>query len=472
MQTPAGAVPASPSLAARLDRLPIGRTHRLVTAVVGVGLFFDAYENFLAGTISKVLQRDFALGGTSLKLVLASAFVGQFLGALVLGRVADRIGRRTAFLVNIAVYSVFSLVAAFSPNATWLIVARFVAGLGIGAEYALADSYLADLLPPDRRGRFISWAYTISFCGVPAVGFLALWLVPLTPFGVDGWRWLFVIGALGAAVVWFLRRGLPESPRWLEVVGRREEGEREVARMEAEAEAATGRPLPAPDAALQPLPAASVRLSSLFRPPYARRTTMLWILSGLEVFGYYGFGTLAPLVLSAKGYGIVASIGYTAVSYLGYPLGSLLAVPIVERLERKHLVMASAAGMAVFGLAFGFAGSPALIVGAGFLYTICSNVFSNAYHVYLAEQYPTAVRGTAAGAAYSLSKIVTGALPFVLLPVLDGAGSGWTFAVVAVAMGLLILNVAVLGTRTRGVSVDADPRSSQGRRAPSGVAGG
>ena len=443
------------SLAARLDRLPVGRTHRLVTAVVGVGLFFDAYENFLAGTISKVLQRDFALGGTSLKLVLASAFVGQFLGALLLGRVADRIGRRTAFLVNIGIYSLFSLAAAFAPGAAWLIVARFFAGIGIGAEYALADSYLADLLPPTRRGRFIAWAYTISFCGVPAVGFLALWLVPLTPFGVAGWRWLFVLGALGAAVVWFLRRGLPESPRWLEAVGRPGEGEAEVRRMEEEAVAATGRPLPEPDPALRPAPASAVGVRSLFRQPYRRRTTMLWILSGLEVFGYYGFGTLAPLVLSAKGYGVVASIGYTAVSYLGYPLGSLLSLPVVERLERKVLVMASAAAMAVFGLLFGFAGSPALIVVAGFLYTLSSNVFSNAYHVYLAEQYPTAVRGTAAGAAYSVSKVVTGALPSVLLPVLDGAGAGWTFTVVAVAMALLIVNVGVLGARTTGRSVDA-----------------
>ena len=455
MSSAPGAVPhTTPSLAARLDRLPIVRTHRVVTAVIGVGLFFDAYENFLAGTIAKVLQQDFAFSGTTLKLVLASAFVGQFLGAVLLGRFADRVGRRRAFLVNLAVYSAFSLVGAFSPNAGWLIASRFLAGLGIGAEYALADTYLSDLLPPSRRGRFISWAYTVSFCGVPAVGFLALWLVPLSPLGVAGWRWLFVLGALGSAVVWFLRRGLPESPRWLEAVGRGAEGEAAVAAMEAEARAGTGRPLPEPDPQLRPAPASSVRLADLFRAPYARRTTMLWVLSALEVFGYYGFGTLAPLVLTAKGYSVIASIGYTAVSYLGYPLGSLLSLPVVERLERKVLVMLAAGAMAVFGLGFGLSSSTPLIVALGFCYTLSSNVFSNAYHVYLSEQYPTAIRATAAGAAYSLSKIVTGALPFVLLPVLDGAGAAWVFTVVAVAMALLVVDVAVLGTRTTGRSVD------------------
>ncbi|WP_031089511.1 MFS transporter, partial [Streptomyces sp. NRRL S-15] len=190
------------SIGVRLDRMPITPMHRSLTAVVGIGLLFDTFENSLSGTIAKVLQDDFAFGATSLKLVLASVFIGQFIGSLVLGRVADRLGRRRAFLINLAIYSGFSLLGAFSPNAEWLIATRFLAGIGIGAEQALSDCYLADVLPAAKRGRFIAWAYTIAFCGVPAVGFAALWLVPLSPLGVDGWRWLFVIGALGSAVVW------------------------------------------------------------------------------------------------------------------------------------------------------------------------------------------------------------------------------------------------------------------------------
>lgn len=439
------------SIAARLDRLPIVRTHRVLTVVIGLGLFFDAYENFLAATIQKVLQADFALSGTTLKLLLASAFVGQFLGALVMGRLADRIGRRRAFLINLAVYSFFSLVGAFSPNATWLVLSRFLAGVGIGAEYALADSYLSDFLPPTKRGRYISWAYTVSFLGVPAVGFLARWLVPLQPLGVTGWRWLFVVGALGSFAVWVVRRRLPESPRWLEIQGRAEEADAIVSAMEAEAHT----PLPDPDPAVHPAVARKVPLRRLFRAPFARRTTMLWLLSALEVFGYYGFGTIAPAVLAAKGYDIIASIGFTAVTFLGYPVGSVLSVPIVERMERKYLVMGSALLMAVFGLGFGLAGSTVTIVLFGALYTIVSNIFSNAYHVYLAESYPTAIRGSAAGAAYSVSKLVTGALPFVLLPVLDHRGPGWVFTVVAAAMVLLIIDVGALGGRTTGRSVDA-----------------
>ncbi|WP_037659868.1 MFS transporter, partial [Streptomyces aurantiacus] len=241
---------AAPTIGDRIDRMPITPTHRRLTAVVGVGLLFDTFENNLAGTISHVLQEDFAFNGTTLKLVLASAFIGQFVGSVVLGRVADRYGRRRAFLINLALYSGFSLLGALSPNAAWLIVTRFFAGVGIGAEQSLSDCYLADVLPARYRGRYTAWAYTLAFCGVPAVGFAALWLVPLSPLGIDGWRWLFVLGALGSAVVWTLRRNLIESPRWLAANGQQQQAHALLARMEAEVPAAdrprTPPPAPAP----------------------------------------------------------------------------------------------------------------------------------------------------------------------------------------------------------------------------------
>lgn len=447
----AGGLTAPAPIGARLDRMPITPLHRRLTAVIGVGLFFDTFENNLSGTIGKVLQSDFGFGATSLKLVLASAFVGQFIGSLTLGRIADRFGRRRAFLINLAIYSACSLLGAFAPNAAWLIVTRFLAGLGIGAEQALSDCYLADVLPAAKRGRFIAWAYTLAFCGVPAVGFAALWLVPLTPLGVAGWRWLFVLGALGSAAVWVLRRQLIESPRWLAATGRTEEADRLVARLEAEA-AGRGLP-PAPPAAPSETPERDTRLRDIFRPHLLRRTLVLWVFCVLSVVGYYGFGTLAPQIVAAKGYGLVAGLGFTALSFLGYPVGSALALPIVDRMERRTLVALSAAAMVAAGLGFAYAGSAQLIVVCGFAYTLFSNVFSSVSHVYLSEQYPTEIRATAAGAAYSLSKLSAGALPFVLLPVLDAHGPGALFAVIAAAMAVLAVTVLSLGERTTGVAL-------------------
>ncbi|MEU9670777.1 MFS transporter [Streptomyces bobili] len=457
------------SIGDRLDRLPVLPSHRRLTGVIGVGLLFDMYENNLSGVLSKVLQADFALTGTTLKLVLASAFIGQFFGAVVLGRFADRFGRRRAFLVNLALYSGASLAGAFAPSVAWLVAFRFMAGIGIGAEQSLTDSYLTDVLPARHRGRFIALTYTIGFCGVPAVGLLAVWLVPLSPLGIAGWRWLFLFGALGSALVWVLRRGLFESPRWLAAVGRTAEAEAITAKLEAEAGPSYATtPLPTPVVETIPLAtpvaeqanAPSPRrgmLPSLFSAPYRRRTVMMWVFCLLSTVGYYGFGTLAPQVLAAKGYDVVAGLGYTAVSFFGYPVGSLLAAALMDRVERKVLVAGSACAMAAAGLGFAYAGSAGWVVTFGFGYTLLSNVFSAASHVLLAEQYPTVIRAGASGIAYSLSKLTAAALPFLLLPLLDSGGAGLLFMVIAGAMAVLALDVAVLGDRTTGRPVDRLP---------------
>jgi MFS transporter, putative metabolite:H+ symporter len=456
-----------PSIAARLDRMPITRLHLVAVACVGLGLFFDTYEVFLAGTLSTVLKHEFRLDADALKAVLASAFVGQFLGAILLGRIADRLGRRRAFLLNLAAYSVFSLIGGLSPNVELLVVARFLAGMGLGAELALADTYLSDLLPARVRGRFIAVAYTVGLLGVPAAGFLARWLVPMAPLGVHGWRWMFFLGALGALGVWVLRRVLPESPRWLAAVGRTDEAEKIMSDWEDTARRAGHRlPEPVTESGGDPQ---RLPLRELFGPGYARRTVMAWVMNLGSAFGYYGFGTIATLVLAAKGYSIVSSLTFLALTYIGYPVGSLLSLPIVERVERKTLIAVTATAMAVTGLLFGFAGSPGAIVGWGFAFTLISNIYSNGFHVYLGELYPTALRATGAGAAYSISRLTTAALPYILIPALTHHGSGFVFGIVAVALGVLVVDVLALGPRTTGIALEA-VTSASGAAVPAGTA--
>jgi MFS transporter, putative metabolite:H+ symporter len=436
-----------------MNRLPITSWHRRATIVIGLGLFFDIYEVFLAGVLGSVLGHRFHLGSTELSLLLASSFLGMFVGALTLGRLADRLGRRCAFLLSLGIYSIFSLVGAFSVGPVMLVVSRFCAGLGIGAEPPISDTYLTELLPPRQRGRYVAWAYTLSFAGVPLAGFLGRWLVPTAPLGFDGWRWMFVVGALGAVIVFALRTGLPESPRWLESVGRTGDAEVVVARFEEQARVA-GDPLPEPALDAAP-PALRGSVRELFRPPYRGRTVMMTVFHVFQTWGYYGFGTLAPIVLVAKGYSIVDSLLFSAVTFLGYPLGSALSVPLVERIERKHLVIGAAVGMAAFGLAFGSATSTPVIVVCGFLYTIVSNVFSNAFHIYQAEVFPTRLRATATSSTYSLSRLSSGLMPFILLPLLHISGAAALFTVVAAALALVALDIALFGPRTNGRALES-----------------
>jgi MFS transporter, putative metabolite:H+ symporter len=445
--------PMTPTIAARLDRLPVTRRHILVVVIVGIGMFFDLYEVFLAGTLSTVFKTKFAVSPDDLKIVLASAFIGAFVGAVLLSRLADRLGRRKAFFLTLGVYSIFSVLAAFSPNVWWLIVCRFIAGIGIGGELPLCDAYLSDVLPARVRGRLIGWAYTVGFCAVPAAGFLAQGIAKREIAGIDGWRWMFVIGGLGAAICWALRRLLPESPRWLEAVGRAEEAD-VVTRQFEDSARRSGAALPEPaltaGGGVQP----RLPLRSLFEPRWRRRTVMLWIFQCLQTLGYYGFGTLVPLILTQKGFDVVTSLGYSAVIFLGYPIGSLLSLPILERIERRTLIIGSALAMTVLGLAFGFSSGSTAILVAGFLYTAASNVFSNAYHVYQGELYPTRLRATGAGSAYSLSRLATAVMPFVLLPLLDNHGSGAVFVCIGAAMILLSVDIGLLGPRTTGKALE------------------
>jgi putative MFS transporter len=456
MAMTAGSTPSSVHseafIAARMDRLPITGLHRRATVVIGLGQFFDLYEIFLAGVLSSVLASQFTLGKGVVALLLASAFIGMFIGAIALSRIADRVGRRRAFLLSLSIYSLFSLLSAFSPGPAVLVVTRFLAGVGVGAEPPIADSYLSDVLPPRKRGRFIAWAYTIGFLGVPASGFLARGLAPHTLGGIEGWRWMFVIGALGAVVVAALRTSLPESPRWLAAAGRLEEADAVVRRFEAGVPA---QALREPD----PVHAAPVRERGSFRellvPPYRARTAMMAVFHLLQSFGYYGFGTLVPLVLVAKGFPIVQSLLFVALTFIGYPVGSLLSLPLVERLERKVLVVGTGLGMAVFGLLFGLADTGPAIVAFGFLYTVISNVFSNSFHIYQAEIFPTRLRATAAGSTYALSRLSNALLPFILLPVLTAFGPVAMFAVVSAAMVGVAVDIGLLGPRSTGRDLES-----------------
>ncbi|WP_084713262.1 MFS transporter [Streptacidiphilus rugosus] len=452
-----GAPVAVFSVAARLNRLPVLPAHRRITAVIGLGLFFDLYEVFLAGVLSATLVRDFHVTAGRLPWILSSAFLGAFLGACVLPLVADRIGRRTAFLTTLALYSAASLAGAFSPTLLWLVIARFVAGIGIGAELPVADTYLADLLPERVRGRFIAVAYTVAFCGVPVVGLLGRTLATSHLLGLEGWRWLLVAGSLGAVAVAFVRRALPESPRWLEAVGRHDEAARITA--ELEHQAARRGPLAPPRHDIDPAPRLPIR--ALLRRPLARNTALMGAFQTLQTFGYYGFGSLAPLVLTAKGYSVVGSLGYTAAAYLGYPIGSLLSLPLIERVERKWLITGSALLMAALGLGYALAASPVWLVLAGLAYTMVSNVFSNAFHVYQTELFPTSVRAVATGSAYAMSRLSTAAMPFVLVPLLHNAGTAWVFTVSAAAMVTVALVIAAFGPATNarpleGIATPAD----------------
>jgi len=435
------------TIANQLNVLPVTRAHWRITIIVGLGLFFDLFDVFLAGVLSTVLTTSFGLSQQVLPLVLGSSFLGMFIGAASMGGIADRHGRRPAFLINLGIYSLFTLIGAFSINAAMLVLTRFLAGIGIGAEMPLSDAFLSELLPAQHRGRMMSWAYTTGFLGVPVAGLLARVLVPLNPLGVAGWRWLFVAGSLGGVIVWSLRRMLPESPRWLESVGRSDEAAA-IAKQIAEG-AADIKPVHTAPAKSEPVP-----YQKLLEPQHRKVTIMFCVFQIFQTVGYYGFGTIVPLVLAAKGFSVLSSLTYVTIAFFGYPVGAALAVPIVERIERRWLIVGSALLMAIFGLGVGYATEPLAIMALGFAYTVTSNIFSNGFHILQGEVFPTALRARAAGSIYGLSRLSSAVMPFVLLPVLRRYGPGVMFACIAVAMLIVIADIALFAPATTGRALE------------------
>ena len=222
---------------ARLDRLPWSRFHWLLVMGLGITWVLDGLEVTLMGAISAVLQRPDVLHFTAAQIgSISSAYlVGAVLGALVFGHLTDRYGRRTFFFVSLGTYLIGVALTALSWNLTSFAVFRFLTGAGIGGEYSAVNSAIDELIPARVRGRIdlmINGSFWLgALAGAASTGLI------LNPriFPIDlGWRLGFAIGAIIGAVILYLRRFIPESPRWLITHGRREEAEELVHDFEAE----------------------------------------------------------------------------------------------------------------------------------------------------------------------------------------------------------------------------------------------
>lgn len=440
-----------PSIAARVERLPLVRFHYRFIALISLGAFFDFFDIFMMAYIGAALQSSGFLGLEQFSLLIAAGFLGMFVGTVVFGIGSDRFGRRTSFVLMLLLYSAFTLAGAFSPDATVLIVTRALAGIGIGAELVVIDTYVTEIVPGAYRGRFVAITQLVGFCAIPVAALLSRVLLP-THEVLDGWRWILVVGALGGVFAWWIRRGIPESPRWLESVGRADEADRVMAEIERQVELDHGRALPAPGA-LRVEAAERVPVRELFAPAYRSRTVMLLVFHLLQTVGIYGFANWAPTFLLRQGESLGSSLEYAFLIALVSPVGPLLGVLTAERFERKRSIVVLSSLMAVTGLAFPFARSAVAIVAIGALFTIFSYWFSSAFHAYQAELFPTRARATGVGFTYSMSRL-SAVFSTLIIGALLVQGVFAVFAFMAAAMLGVALVVGVFGPRTNALALE------------------
>ena len=446
-------------LGERLDALS-GRAGiwRLV-GLLSLGGCFEFYDLFLTGYLSPGLERAGIFHAQGIIFGLpdqagfaAVTFAGLFVGTLAFGQVADRYGRRTVFTASLLWYSATTILMALQSSAAGVDLWRFMAGIGIGVELVTIDTYLAELLPPRVRGRAFAVNQAIQFTAVPLVALLCAVLLNTRPLGLDGWRWVVLIGASGALCIWQLRRRLPESPRWLLQQGRAAEAWSVVQTLERRSGVMAPAPSPvARDAVAGP---AAGRLTEIFQRPLLGITLMLSVFNFFQTVGFYGFGNWVPKLIESGGASLVQSLNYSVAIAIAYPAGPLLCLLIADRFERKWQIVAAAVGTAAFGLLFVRQHSAVALIACGMLITLCNNLLSYAYHAYQSELYPTRVRARAVGFVYAWSRLSTVFTSLMIGWVLGHFGTGGVFTFIAASMGVVCVCIGGFGPKTRGLSLE------------------
>jgi MFS transporter, putative metabolite:H+ symporter len=309
-------------------------------------------------------------------------------------------------------------------------------------------------VPATHRGRAFAYNQFFQFLAVPIMAFIAFLLVPHAPFGFDGWRWVVLIGSAGAIVIWFIRLGLPESPRWLARHNRVAEAERVTVSIEQAVARDLGGALPEAGPPVEH-ETGEGSFAEIWQPPYDRRAIILSVFNFFQTFGYYGFAAWVLTLLIAKGITITTSLLYSFIIAIANPVGPLLGTLIADKMERKWQVCGGAIGIGVFGLLFASATDAALLIVLGVLVTLCNNWMSYSFHNYQSELFPTRIRSRAVGFVYSWSRLSAALSGLVVAYLLNLGGVIAVFSFIAFSMLIVVISIGGFGPRTKGLALEA-----------------
>jgi MFS transporter, putative metabolite:H+ symporter len=420
---------------ARLDRLPVSSFHYRIFGLVGAGMFFDGYDLYIAGgVLASAVQTKFSTVPQNLQFI-SLTFVGMTLGALITGFVGDRFGRRFTYQVNLLIFGLASLAAAFAQDMNQLIVCRFVQGLGLGAEIVVGYSTLTEFVPPKTRGRWLSMLAFVVVAGFPVTALLGYLIIPAW-----GWRPMFIIAGVGSLIVWYLRKNLPESPRWLEQQGRTEEAE---ALMQAiEKESAGGGTLPP---VVVPAAVPQVAASDMLKPPLLQRLIVgSWVLITINTL-IFGFVIFLPQFFLRQGLTITNSLAYTLVLSIGSVAGCAVGAYLSDAIGRRWSIIGASVVTIVSGYIYArfHAGDdPAIVLGVGFVLIVAIYVQTAIlFGVYTPELFPTEIRLRANGICNTLGRGATVVSPFIVGALMT---SYQLPGVVWLMIGLVVIQIVVV----------------------------
>ncbi|MEV8596290.1 MFS transporter [Streptomyces sp. NPDC052012] len=445
------AVPDSPlraSIAARFERLPLSRWHVTVRLLVGAVTFFEAFDQLLIAYALPELRADWRLSTSSATLLLTVGSVGMLAGALLSGRIADRIGRVKVIVLCFAVSSLANLALALSPSLELFTALRFIQGMAIGGEVPVAATFIAEITRSHRRGRFVLLYELVFPAGLTVGALVAAWVMP-----VLGWRWMYGLAAIPGILALVVHRMVPESPRWLADRGRTEEAAAVMARIETAVEKSTGAPLPEPVPVTAEAERAATKaeegsgLRGLLAGRYRRRTLVVGVLWFAGYFVNYGITSWLPTIYKNRfDLSLSDALLYSTVTSCAGLAGCLVAALTVDRLGRRRVITGCLTGSAaVLGLLALLGADSAVEV---LVWTSLAAVFffgSNiCLYLYTPELFPTRMRalGSSVGGAMNRIGVILG--PIVVGAVYAGGHIGAVFLTLG-AVSLVGAVVAGIG---------------------------
>ena len=397
-------------------------------------MFFDGFDIYVVATVlGATLKSGFSTMSQNAQFVSAT-FLGMMLGSFLTGFLGDKYGRRFTYQANLAIFGLASVAAAFAPSMGVLILLRFIIGVGLGAENVVGYSTLTEFIPPQARGRWLGGMSVFVVTGLPAAGLMGTLVIPRF-----GWRAMFVIGGLGALVVWYLRKALPESPRWLESVGRSEEADAILRAIERESSPG-GTPVPPPAAVSPALHSRhlSSLLNSVLFPRMLVGCVALIVINTL----LYGFVTWLPTFFVQEGLSIANSFRYALVMSFGAPIGSAIGAFTADSWGRKPTILGASLFTILLGSIYPFIKNPVVLMVTGFLLTVPIYVLvALLFAIYIPELFPTEVRLRASGICNTFGRGATIATPFVVVALFKAYGVG---GVLSLMIGLLCVQICVV----------------------------
>ncbi|MFT4121978.1 MFS transporter [Bradyrhizobium sp.] len=429
--------------AARLDRLPTTNFHRRLFGLVAGGLFTDNFDIYVAGA---VLGQLLAIGFSDLAqnaTFVSATFAGMLIGTIGSGIIADRYGRRLTFQFNLAVFGVATLACAAAPDIFYLTIFRFIAGVGLGAELTVGYSTLSEFTPPARRGRWQALLSMMSSFGLLASTMMSWALIP-----VFGWRVMFVVPGVCALGLLWLRKSLPESPRWLESQKRFEEADQIVGAIERKV-IEEGGTLQAP------LTSQAAKHENLWQAKLIRPLVLGTILQVAMFAALYGLVNWIPSFLLKQGMPINQSLGLSALMSLGGPVGAFIAFAIIDRIGRRPAVIVGSVLAAALSVLFGQATSQFSAVICGFvLFSLVYFLLATIQAVYLPELFPTAVRVRCNAICIGIARLTTLVTPFLIVSVFNAYGISGVVTAIGVLLVVQAVSMALLGRETRGIPLE------------------